>query len=162
MKNKIKFLIVTTLLMLLFASLIVPALAKSPHRRGPTQYILEAGWMSSSDYWYAYIIQYDKKPATLFLSVYSQELGEDVFTAEKVLTKHDSFYWDARHTTLKVTFNYNGSPERLYINFWATEKPSISKGAKGDWVTAVGEATVRCLGNRFEGVNAMVISWREP
>lgn len=149
------------MIVVLCASFTAPVLAR-PHRRAPTQYILETGWTSSECFWYVHVIQYGNKPATLSLSVYSQEIGQDILNVEKVLTRHDSYRWGARHTTLAVTFDYNGSPERLYISFWATEKPSRSSGSKGDMVTAAGEATVRCLGSRIEGASATVVSWREP
>jgi hypothetical protein len=162
MKQNMKFLIATTLVVLVFASLAAPALAIRPVKN-QTQYILDVGWKSSSDYWYVHVVQYGNKPATLQLSVYSQELGIDTFNVDKVLTQQDSFRWGARHTMLSVAFDYNGSPQRLVIDFWATEKPSRDSGVKGDWITAAGDAKITLNGDsNIEDISALVMSWNEP
>ncbi len=162
MKTSTKLFVATTFMLLLLASFAVPLLTAKPSKP-QTQYILEVGWTSSNDYWYLYVIQYGNKPATLQLSAYSQDIGIETFSVEKTLTLRDSFHWGARHTTLSVAVEYEGSLHRLYIDFWATEKPSHDTGSRGDWTTAAGIANINFLGNRnIRSTSATVISWTEP
>jgi hypothetical protein len=77
--------IAMTLFIMFLASLITPAVAIS--KKSQTQYIFEATWTSSSNYWNVYVIQYGNKPAVLQISEYSSDLRTDIFYIEKTLTR---------------------------------------------------------------------------
>jgi hypothetical protein len=162
MKNTTKFFVISTFVLLLFLGVATPALAAKPSRP-QTQYLLDVGWMVGSDFWYAHVSQDGHKAATLELAVYSQALGKETFSVEKTLTSRESYHWGIRHTELSAFFFYNGSPVRLHIDFYASEKPSQGGGSKGDMTTAAGIALIDCLGSRnIRSASATVMGWSEP
>lgn len=163
MKSSTKFFVVVTFVVLLFVGVAGPAWAAARPQRTQTQYILDVGWMRGSDFWYVHVSQSGNQPATMQLSVYSQTLGKETFSAEKTLTARDNYDWGARHTSLSATINYHGSPMRLNVDFYATEKPSQGGGSKGDMTTAAGNAYIDCLGSHnIKSTSATVMSWTEP